>query len=133
MSRSSARAQVEPLAALVVLLAICAAVTTYATALDGAKYESERELATPSLDRVVDRLATGGVVDPERREREPVRHAGPAGHRLNVTIAAAGRRWHAGPAPPGRGSNTDAAARSIGVRLAPGRVRPGHVRVEVWA
>ncbi|AXG06504.1 hypothetical protein DU500_08760 [Haloplanus rubicundus] len=131
MSRSSARGQVEPIAALVCLLAVCAAVSTYATALAGAGYETERDVATPTLDRVVDRLAAGGVAVPDRTER--ARRAGPAGYRLNVTVAAAGERWHAGPRPPGRRADTDTAGRTISVRLAPGRIRPGRVRVEVWA
>mgnify|MGYP006284956747 FL=1 len=131
MSRSSARGQVEPLAALVGLLAVCAAVSTYATALAGVGYEADRDVATPTLDRVTDRLATGGVADPGRRAM--AQRAGPAGYRLNVTVAAAGRRWYAGPTPPGERADTDTVGRTIGVRLAPGRVRPGRVRVEVWA
>jgi hypothetical protein len=131
MSRSSARGQVEPIAALVCLLAVCVAVATYATALAGAGYETDRDVATPTLDRVVDRLAAGGVAVPGRTER--ARRAGPAGYRLNVTVAAAGERWHAGPRPPGRRADTDTATRTISVRLAPGRIRPGRVRVEVWA
>jgi hypothetical protein len=131
MSRSSARGQVEPTAALVVVLVVCAAVSTYAVALDGVGGERERELASPTLDRVVDRLAVGGVADPRRRGR--ARRSGPTGYRLNLTLAAAGRRWYAGPSPPGRGADTDIAARSVGVRLAPGRIRPGRVRVEVWS
>ncbi|AZH24958.1 DUF7285 family protein [Haloplanus aerogenes] len=131
MSRSSARGQVEPTAALVVLLAVCGAVSTYATVLNGAGYEAERNVATPTLDRVVDRLAVGGVADPTRRRR--AQRAGPRGYRVNVTLAAAGRRWHAGPTTPGPTAGTDTATRSLGVRLAPGRVRPGRVRVEVWS
>ena len=130
MSRSSAKGQVEPIAALVCLLAVCAAVSTYATVLGGAGYETERDVAPPTLGRVVDRLAVGGVLVPDRRER--ARAAGPRGYRLNVTVAAAGKRWHAGPTPPGQRADTDTAARTIGVRLAPGRVRPGRVHVEVW-
>lgn len=134
MSRSSGRGQIEPTAALVVLLAVCTAVSTYAAALGGAGYQSDREVAEPTLDRVVDRLAAGGIADPSRRHR--ARRAGPAGYRLNVTVAAAGERWHAGAKPPtgadGR-RDVDSAARSLGVRLAPGRVRPGRVRVEVWS
>jgi hypothetical protein len=132
MSRSSARGQVEPTAALVVLLAVCAAVSTYATVLGGAGHEVERDVASPTLDRVVDRLAVGGVAEPARRRR--AQRAGPTGYRLNVTLAAGGRRWHAGPKRPGPGASadTDAAARALGVRLAPGRIRPGRVRVVMW-
>jgi hypothetical protein len=128
MSRSSGRGQVEPTAALVVLLAVCASVSTYATVLGGAGYEAERDVATPTLERVVDRLAIGGVADPTRRRR--AQRAGPAGYRVNVTLASGGRRWYAGPTPS---ADVDTAVRTLGVRLAPGRVRPGRVRVEVWS
>lgn len=129
MSRSSGRGQVEPVAALVVLLAVCAAVSTYAVAVDGSVRESDRDLASPTLDRVVDVLAADGVADPARTKE--ARRAEPAGHRLNVTVARADRRWHAGPTPA-EGAETDVATRTVGVRLDPGRVRPGRVRVEVW-
>lgn len=129
MSRSSGRGQVEPVAALVVLLAVCGAVSVYAVAVDGAIRAGERSVATPTLDRTVDVLAPDGVAKPNRTDR--ARRSGPAGYQLNVTVAAAGRRWHAGATPPG-GAATETAARAIGVRLGPARVRPGRVRVEVW-
>jgi hypothetical protein len=129
MSRSSARGQVEPTAALVVLVAVCAAVSAYAVAVDGAIGETERSVATPTLDRAVDALSSGGVAEPDRRSR--ARRSGPPGYRLNVTVAAAGRRWYAGPTPPGA-VDTETATRRIGVRIGPARIRPGRVRVEVW-
>ncbi|MEF8856259.1 MAG: hypothetical protein V5A16_02420 [Haloplanus sp.] len=123
----------EPTAALVVLLAVCAAVSTYATVIGGGGYETERDVAAPTLDRVVDRLAVGGVAEPTRRQR--AQRTAPTGYRLNVTLAAAGRRWHAGPKrpDPGMDDTTDTAVRALGVQLAPGRVRPGRVRVVVWS
>lgn len=131
MSRSSVRkGQVEPTAALVALLAVCAGVTTYATALGAAVPPVDRDVARPTLDRVVDSLSTGGVVHPTRAGR--AKRVGPSGYRLNVSVAAAGRRWTAGPTPPEAG-RTDAAARPTSVRLGPGRIRPGRVRVEVWS
>ncbi|WP_338741711.1 DUF7285 family protein [Haloplanus salilacus] len=130
MSRSSARGQVEPVAALVVLVAVCVAVSTYAAAVDGAIGEEERSVAPPTLDRVVDILASGGVAKPDRTDR--ARRAGPAGYRLNVTAAAAGQRWHTGPTPP-EAVDTETATRRIGIQIGPARVRPGRVRVEVWA
>ena len=131
MSRSSAedRGQVEPTAALVVLVVVCAAVSAYATVINGAIHEEKRSVAPPTLDRVVDVLASGGTVEPSRTAR--ARKAGPGGYRVNVTVAAGGRRWGAGPTPPGT-VNTEMAARRIGVRIGPTRVRPGRVRVEVW-
>ena len=128
MSRSWDRGQVEPTAALVVILAVSVAVSAYAAAIEGTVRDRSRDLATPTLDRAVEALATGGTVDPTRTRRAA--RTGPRGYRLNVTVAAAGRRWHSGPTPPGRG--TDGAARPIGVDLGGGRVAPGRVRVEVW-
>jgi hypothetical protein len=134
MSRSSGRGQVEPTAALVVVLAVSAAVSAYAVALDGADAgvgeRSERELGEPTLERVTGALVTGGVADPGRTDR--AHRAGPSGYRLNVTVAAAGKRWQAGPTPPRR-ATTDVATRRVGVRIGPGRIRPGRVRVEVWS
>jgi hypothetical protein len=129
MSRSSGRGQVEPTAAVVVLMTVTVALSSYAVALDGVGRTDDRAVAAPTLDRVVDRLAIGGVIEPTRAQ---VAHgAGPAGYRLNLTVAAAGRRWDAGPTPP-RGTAVDEAGRSMAVRLGPGRIRPGRVRVEVW-
>ncbi|MFC7173323.1 hypothetical protein ACFQL0_08025 [Haloplanus litoreus] len=106
MSRSSGRGQVEPTAALVVLLAVTAAVSTYAIALDGAVRGGKRDIAEPTLDRVVGTLVTGGVVDPERRRR--AHRSGPSGYRLNLTVAAGdddgtlGRHRLQGRRPTGR-------------------------------
>jgi hypothetical protein len=128
MSRSSGRrGQVEPTAALVVLLAVCGAVTTYAVAVDGAAPDTDRDVAEPTLDRVVSALESGGVVDPDALGRAS--HHAPRGYRLNVTVAAAGRRWRVGPTPP---PTARVAWRPVGVRLGPARIRPGRVRVEVW-
>jgi hypothetical protein len=130
MSRSSARGQVEPTAALVVLFAVAAAVSTYAVALEDTVQSTDRTLAEPTLDRVVQRLSVGGVVEPARTRR--AHGVKPAGYRLNLTVAAAGRRWSVGPVAP-RGPEVDRASASVGVRLAPGRIRPGRVHVEVWS
>ncbi|WP_435069512.1 DUF7285 family protein [Haloplanus sp. C73] len=131
MSRSSDRGQVEPTAALVVLLAVCGAVSTYAVALGNADVDSTRDLASPTLDRVADRIERGGVVRPTRLNRTG--GAIPDGYHGNVTVAAAGEHWTAGPMPPGRrGDSVDTATRRLSVRLAPGRIRPGRVRVVVW-
>jgi hypothetical protein len=130
VSRSSRRGQVEPAAAIVVLLAVTGAISAYAAALGGAGGADERALAEPTLERVAETLGTGGVAHPSRTHR--ARRVGPSGYRLNVTVAAAGRRWHAGVTPP-RDTATDAASRAMSVRLGPGRIRPGRVRVEVWS
>jgi hypothetical protein len=127
MSRSSARrGQVEPLAALVALAAVCAGVALYADALVGAVPSPDRDVARPALVRAHDHLTDDGVARPARLGTVP----SPAGYRANLTLRAADREWVAGPAPPDR--RVDAADRVLGVRLGPGRVAAGRLRVEVW-
>lgn len=128
MSRSSTRrGQVEPTAALVALFAVCAGVTLYATALDGALPSPDRDRAGPTLSRIHDSLEHAGVVRPDALAA--ARATAPDRYRVNVSLAADGRRWTAGPAPP---READAARRRVSVRTGPGRIRPGWLRVEVW-
>lgn len=128
MSRSSARrGSVEPIAAVAALFAVTAGLGLYAGVLDDARPTSDRDVATPTLDRVHERASDLTVVDPGAIDA--ARRAGPDGYRVNVTVRADGRRWAAGPAPPTR---ADHASRSVSVRLAPGRLRAGRLRVEVW-
>lgn len=127
MSRSSDRAQVEPLAALAAVFAVGVALTTYAGVLDAALPSPDRNLAAPTVERVERAVTEAGVADPGALA-EGLR-AGPNGYRVNLTLRAAGTRWHAGPDPP---SSADAADRAVSVRVAPGRVRPGRLRAEVW-
>jgi hypothetical protein len=127
--RDVARAQTEPLAALAALFAVCAAVTLYAGVLGDVTPRSERDLASPTLDRVHDAVTTAGVAVPDRLAAAPA--DGPQGYRVAVTLTAEDREWRAGPTPPP--GATDAAVRSVGVRLAPGRVRAGRLGVVVWS
>jgi hypothetical protein len=130
-SRSSGtddRAQVEPLAALAAVFAVCVGLALYGGVLSSVTPGTERDLARPTLDRVHDRLSTGGVAVPGRLDA--ARAVGPDGYDLNLSVTAADRRWTAGPEPPA--SAHDAATRTTGVRLTPGRVAPGRLRVVVW-
>lgn len=123
------RAQVEPLAALAAVFAVCVGLALYAGVLSSATPETSRDLAAPTLDRVHDRLSTGGVAVPERLDA--AQSAGPDGYDLNVSLTADDRRWAVGPTPPGTAA--DAASRSAGIRVTPGRVAPGRLRVVVWS
>ncbi len=129
MSRSSARrAQVEPLAALAAVLVLGVALGAYVGALDAALPDpTDRNRAEPALRRATDALRPDGVARPARLRTAT--DAGPAGYRANVTLAAGDRRWAVGPSPP---ASADTAARRLPVRVAPGRVRSGRLRVEVW-
>lgn len=128
MSRSSARRGQTELGALVAVLAVCLGLGLYVGVLDDA-LPGGRSDETPRLaaDRAADLVRTGGVVRPERLDRTGA--AAPTGHRLNATLVAAGRRWSAGPPVPDRART---ATRRVSVRVGPGRVRPGTLRVAVW-
>lgn len=129
LSSDSARAQVEPLAALAAVFAICVGLALYAGVLSSVTPGTGRELADPTLDRVHDRLSTGGVAVPERLDAAQA--VGPDGYDLNVSLAADDRQWGVGPTPPPGAADT--ASRSTGVRVTPGRVAPGRLRVVVWS
>jgi hypothetical protein len=126
---ATSRAQVEPLAALAAVFAVCVGLVLYAGVLSSATLETGRDLAEPTLDRVSDRISTGGVAVPDRLDAATA--VGPAGYELNLSVTAADRRWSVGPAPPQ--SATDTASRSTGVHVLPGRVEPGRLRVVVWS
>lgn len=123
----SDRGQVEPLAALAALFAVCVGITTYAAVLADTGHVGDRDRAGPALAAVEDAVTVRGVVHPDRLER--ARDRGPSGMQLNVTVATERRRWTHGPPP---GQQADRAVTAVSVRLGPGRLRTGRLRVAVW-
>jgi len=131
MSRSSARrGQVEPLAALVAVVAVVAGVSLYAGALADA--HPDRPSSAPTVetaaDRAVEAIAPAGVARPRRMSELP--SVAPEGYRLNATLAAGDARWTVGP--PVTKRTASGTIRPTSVRLAPGRIRPGRLRVVIW-
>lgn len=124
---SRLRGQVEPLAALAALFVVCVGLSTYAVVLADTGGPTDRDLAEPTLAAVHDDVTVRGVVHPARLDRTP--GDGPVGARLNVSLATGDRRWAVGPVVAAHG---DRASRTVSVRLGPGRVRAGHLRVVVW-
>lgn len=137
MSRSSRRrAQVEPTAALAAVAALAVVLAAYGGAYRAAQPDVSSDDAPTVLARVLGAVSTGGVVQPSSlRDLAAVQTRD---RRANVTIRAAGRVWHVGPATPARtgggGSRAavDVATRSVAVAFPSGRVRPGRLRVVVW-
>lgn len=129
MSRwSGRRGQVEPLAALVAVLAVGAALALYADVLLATEpSRTDPGVADATLQQVAAAVGDGAVALPGRVPRAV--DAGPVGRSVNVTLSANGRTWMAGPAPPPEAPN---ASRPASVRLRPGRVEPGRLRVVVW-
>lgn len=125
MSRSSARGQTEPLAALAAVAAACLALSLYAGVVTDAIGEPPEGTDGTALDRAYRLLASGGVVAPPL----DVLDTATGFSRANVTLAAGPGRWSHGPVPPD-GATPD--SRRVSVRLGPGRVRPGLLRVVVW-
>ncbi len=127
------RAAVEPLAALVAVLAVGAALGLYTVALDGATVDRERPAAEPTLDRIEGEITVGGVVEPDRLR-------GLRGFRYptTVTVTADGTTWRIEsdasapePAAAGDGGAAAVAERAATVRVAPGRNVRGTLRVVV--
>lgn len=129
MSRSSGRrAQTEPLAALAAVLVVGMALALYADALAAVEPDqSEPGAADATLQAVHDEVTEDGAARPERVPDATA--AGPPGYEVNVTLAAAGRRWTGGPAPPSDGTR---ATRRTAVRLDRWTTRPGRLGVVVW-
>lgn len=129
LEASGRRAQVEPFAALVAVLAVGLAISLYATVLsDADPGSSNREVAEITLDRVYRNVSDGSVVDPERIQGAPA--VAPAGYEANVTLAVDRTTWQAGPSPP---ASAERASRRVTVRLGPGNVRPGRLTVVIWS
>lgn len=121
------RGQVEPLAALAALFAVTVGLSTYALVLTDTSASTDRDVARPALAAVHDQSTVQGTVRPGRLGRA-LDH-GPAGTRLNVSLTTSERRWAVGPPASAHG---DRASRRVSVRLGPGRVRVGSLRVVVW-
>jgi hypothetical protein len=129
MSSSSAKAQVEPLAALAAVFAVGVGLTLYVGALDGAlaALDDDREMAPTAADALVAESSSFGVVDPPLSAA--VERARPTGYRLNATLATGGKRWQAGPP---RSRSADCVERRVSARIEPGIVRPGRLEVCAW-
>ena len=121
------RGQVEPLAALAALFAVCVGLSVYAVVVADTGRPTDRDLAGPALATVDDAVSVRGVAHPARLDR--ALDSRPSGTRLNVTLTTDGRAWAVGPTPAVHG---DRASRRVSVRLGPGRIRAGRLRVVVW-
>ncbi|GAB7009990.1 DUF7285 family protein [Halorubrum trueperi] len=127
-TRAGDRAAVEPLAALVAVLAVGAALGLYVVALDDASPERERPAAEATLDRIEPEVTVGGIVDPERLD-----HVEPIHPNAVVELEAGGRTWRlSGAEPPGTEGTRESAGvavaqRSVTVRTGPGRNAHGRL------
>ncbi|MFB6184097.1 MAG: hypothetical protein ABEI96_06035 [Haloarculaceae archaeon] len=128
MSRSSGRGQLEPVPALLAVLAVVAGLTLYVGVVDDALPGSRSRAVAGDVADTVERTASvAGAVRPGRLDAG--RATAPDGYDCNVTLVVDGRRWTSGPSPvPGAQRTT----RLVGVRLSPGRVRRGRLGVTVW-
>lgn len=146
--RSGDRAAVEPIAALIAVVVVGAALGLYTVALDEATAERDRPTAEATLDRVESTVTAGGIVEPDQlNDIEQFRFA------TLAELEADGERWRvdSGVDAPKRGdmiqdatardaSDTDTfrkseavdvAERAVTVRLGPGENVRGTLRVVV--
>lgn len=122
------RAQTEPIAALVAVLAIAIGLGIYAGVAADHRTEEDGTDAEATMQRVSATVLNDGVfADPGDRSLDPERFARP-GERVRIEIRWEGSRWTIGRrAPPG----TDAAWRPVTVQTADRQV-PGRLTVRVW-
>ena len=135
------RAQTSPIVALIALFVVCMGVSLYATTLtDIFQSTSDRELAGPTADRIIDIHAPGGVLDPTQVNVTPTSGSTsiPHGYQTNISIHTDSQKWQYGPHPPSddtdstnTNTHTDSVTRSIGVAVNSG-VDWGIIIVRVW-
>lgn len=130
MSRSSGRrAQVEPVAAVVAVLALCLAIAAYGSVRGSVLPAADGPApADQVLGDAVDAATPAGSV-----VASPARLTGgvaPVGYEVSIRLTAGDRAWTAGARnpPPAAAS----ASRRVPVRLNPGEVQPGQLTVAVW-
>ncbi len=121
------RGQVEPLAAIAGVFAVCIGLGMVATVFHTAAPTDARSIAGPTLDRTAAAVVVGGAVDPAALET--LEQPAPPGYRANVTLRTLETRHHRGPTPP---PGAERASRPVSVRLRPGVNRPGTLTVAVW-
>lgn len=118
----------SPLPALGATVVVVAALSLYASSLYGAFPDpSDPRVAEPTLDRAVTELAVDGVVRPG--DLSSALSVAPSGYDAAVVLVAEDERWRVGPASP---PDAATATTPVSVRVAPGVVVPGRLRVEVW-
>lgn len=132
MSRSSAserdRGQVQPLPALVAVLALTLALTAYADVTQSLPSTEDHTPAEPALKRIEANATTGAILDPAGISPTA---AALEGYRLNVTLRTAELRVTAGPTAPTEATEVADASSRVAVDTH-GRVVPGVLEVEVW-
>ncbi len=121
------RGQVEPLAAISAVFAVCIGMSLAAGVFIDTAPTDQRSVVEPTLDRTSATLLSGGAVDPVALET--MADPAPDGYQATVTIHTLESEWQQGPTPP---STAMTATRSISVRVAPGVKRPGTLQVAVW-
>jgi hypothetical protein len=125
MSHSSARGQTTPLGALVAVAAVCLGLSLYAGVVTDVRSVAGAEPdAESTLETVVDDLAPAGVAHPER-----LNDAMRPGRSVNVSLAVGEHAWTVGPSPP---ADAERARTRLPVRVGPGAVPSGRLRVVAW-
>jgi hypothetical protein len=120
---------VEPVAAVVAVLALCLALAAYGAVSAGVLPDTAKSAPVDQvLDDAVDAATTPGsvVVSPTRLTGT----VAPTGYEASLRLAAGEHSWRAGASdsPPEAAS----ASRQVPVRVDPGQVRPGRLTVAVW-
>lgn len=126
------RAAVEPVAALIALVAVGLALGLYTVALSGAEPEGDAGPETMALDRIEREATVGGVLRPDRLAipEETV------GTDVAVELRTRSETWSLRggedpPSPRGETPGGVVAERAVTVQVAPGQNEPGTLRVVI--
>lgn len=143
------RAQTEPLAALVAVVAIAVGIGIYGVYIaDVLPGESDDAVEEPTIERVWDEISATGVYPAADSPEQSISESAlPRGKTVYVQITTANESarqitvgeaiYHEGatgtsPGPNDPPEHGRAVTRPIPVRLAPGNVTGGTLRVVVW-
>jgi len=129
-TEATSRAQTEPIAALVALTVVGVGLSLYAGALVDVTPEPDRDRAASVFERVHDEVVVVGVARPARLT---VPSAAPSGATVGVALVTRHDRWSVGAAETERPfpDDADVATGPVSVRVAPGEIRSGEIRVVI--
>ena len=118
----------EPLLALVALFAVGLGLSLYAGVLDTAlgTTSGERNRAVATADVVEQSITDAGVVAPGELDDALAALPERFSYRLSLRVD---ETWSAGGEPP---AGADRTTRTVSVRVGPGQLRRGRLRVVVW-
>lgn len=124
---SDNRGYIEAITGLLAVFLVAVGISLFAGILTETPDQETRLPVTATLEQTVTHYVDGGAIDPQAIDNPS--ELAPPGYDVRVIVKTQRQTWiHGETAPP----TAVSAARSVGVRVAPGTYRAGTLRVEVW-